>query len=297
LSVEVGERLIHAAAEVKNLMVFAPLVARGLSERFAANHVNFVDLAGNCHVDVAGRYFAHVEGRKVAVRAASLRALRAPTYRVLFALLVESRLLQAPARLLADAAGGVSPQTALDARKMLFQRGFLNGDPARPTWAQDGRLGTLELFVSGFANTLLPSLALGRFRLRDAHSGAGGNGLLNGGTDVMERALTGPLRESAWRWGGGAAAERLTDVPRNEKLTLYLARASDARLVDLALEPDPDGEIMMVERPCALAFESSHPDTIHPLLAYAELVGERDARSIQGARALHARYVAALVRL
>src|SRR4051812_23176073 len=64
LSREMAEHLLHLRSGAPDLILFAPFVGRELAERFGHARLNFVDLAGNCHLEIADRYFAHIEGRR-----------------------------------------------------------------------------------------------------------------------------------------------------------------------------------------------------------------------------------------
>jgi hypothetical protein len=280
LSREIAERLIHLRSTNPDLILFAPIVGRELAERFSSAQLNFVDLAGNCHVQIAERYLAHVEGRRGEPRPSLHRALRAPTYQVLFALLVRPDLIEAPSRVLAAAAGGVSPQTAIDARGRLHEQGFLVGSTKAPKWSPTGRKGALDLFISGFSSTLAPSLAIGRFRSRHRDIA------------TMEEALARSLSAvTTWRWGGGAACQRLTGYYRGDATIVYVDREPPKLAAALELVPDRSGPISIVRRPGPLAFESPVADTVHPVLTYVDLLAEGHERANDAAREISARYL------
>src|SRR6202034_252692 len=97
--------------------------------------------------------------------------LRAPAYRVLFALLADTSFAAAASRVLAERAGGVSAQTAIDLRERLRARRILVLRGKHLDWTPWGRKEALDMFVAGFATTLQPSLALGRFRPQEAELG------------------------------------------------------------------------------------------------------------------------------
>jgi hypothetical protein len=280
LSHDLAERLVHLRGADPDMIVFAPFVGRDLADRFGRAQLNFVDLAGNYHLEAANRYYAHVEGRRQEVPAAASRALRAPAYRVLFALLVDPALLAAPARALAEAAGDVSPQTALDARRRLHERGLLIGSPKSPSWHPRGLKGALDMFVGGFTSTLAPSLALGRFRARERD------------VTELEAALAKRLvQKTTWRWGGGAACQRLTGYYRGDTTTVYVDRPLPKLAQDLHLVVDRQGPISIARSPSPLAFTGPERETVHPLLAYVDLLAEGDARATDAAGEIYRRYL------
>jgi hypothetical protein len=200
----------------------------------------------------------------------------------LFALLAKPELVTAPARALADAAGGISPQTAIDARKRLLERGFLVGSSKSPKWAPRGRKGALDLFLSGFANTLAPSLSIGRYRARERD------------IPKMEKALAKRLNAvTPWRWGGGAACHRLTGYYRGDTTMVYLEEVPAKLAAELELVIDRHGPITLARQPSPLSFVSPKPDTVHPLLAYADLLIEGEERATEAAGAIYDRYLEA----
>lgn len=280
LSREVGERLLHMRNVDPELLLFAPHVGREIAGRLGNAKLNFIDLAGNHHLQLGDRYYSHVEGKRQEPRLETTRGLRAPAYRVLFALLVKPELVSASARALAEAAGGVSPQTALDARRRLHERGLLVGSPRAPKWHPTGRKSALDLFISGYAGTLAPRLAIGRFRARQRD------------TLEMETALASKLDAiTSWRWGGGAACQRLTGYYRGDTTTVYVEEAPPKLAHDLQLVADRQGPISISKRPSPLAFESPALDTVHPLLAYADLLADGEERAKEAAGEIYERYL------
>jgi hypothetical protein len=262
-----------------SLLLLAPAVGKDLGHELAAAGVNYVDLAGNCDVRLGEKYIAHVEGRRIEVPAAS-KALRAPAYRVLLALLIDPELVGATSRALAEAAGGVSAQTALDLRERLFERGIFVRKGKGLAWRPRARREALDILVSGFAATLQPSLALSRFRPMDR--------------DVaqLETNLRRALGHSEWRWGGGAACQELTGHFRGERTHVYLAAAVPPELpAKLRLLPDPNGALSFAHSPGPLAFDGPRRGVVHPLLAYLDLLSESDRRAREGAQAIYERFL------
>jgi hypothetical protein len=241
-----------------------------------------VDLAGNCDVRLGGQYVAHVEGRGAEVPGAA-KSFRSPAYRVLLALLLDPELAGAPSRTLARAAGSVSAQTALDLRERLLQRGILVRRRDRLGWRPRGRREALDLLISCFSATLRPSLALGSFRA------------LEQDVAQLEAALARALdKEPRWRWGGGAACERLTGHFRGDRTLVYLLAGLPHDLPrSLRLLPDPEGTVSFAQCPGPLAFDGPKPDAVHPLLAYLDLVAAAEPRAREAAQEIYDRYLAA----
>ena len=287
LSRDAAERLLHIRTAVPNLLLFSPLVGRGLAEQFGSAGLSFVDLAGNCHVQVGDRYLAHVEGRRADAKPQSERGLRAPSYRVLFALLVQPDLTTATARAIAEAAGGVSPQTAIDTRARFVERGILLETSRGAVWAPRGWKDALDLFVQGFTTTLAPQLAIGTYRAMQRDPAA---------LEAELQKRLAALGDVEWRWGGGAASARMTGHFRGDQTVLYVKEPRDGLAKHLQLRPDGEGPVRLYTAPGPLAFVSSVHECVAPLLAYVDLLAEGDERARDGAAEIYGRYLAPLER-
>ncbi|MFO0710824.1 MAG: type IV toxin-antitoxin system AbiEi family antitoxin [Sandaracinus sp.] len=275
-----AEHVVQRAAGAEDLIVMAPSVGRELADFFAQHRINFVDLAGNCFVRLGEQYLAQVEGRRAELRAPTEKALRAPAYRVVFALLADPALVQATARALAEAAGGVSPQTANDVRARLLAGGVIVKSRGRMQWAPGRRKQALETFLLGFS-MLTPSLVLGRFRARQRTP------------EALEAELTPRLAAlGEWRWGGGAGAHRLTGYYRGDRTVIYVRKPDVAALRKLPLIPDPTGEVTLVQAPGPRAFEGPNAEVVHPLLVYADLLAEGHDRAREAAAEIYETYLA-----
>jgi hypothetical protein len=282
LTRELAERLVHVGKRFPHLLVLAPAIGPDLGELFVREGIDFMDLAGNCHVHVEDRYLARIQGRRLAVRPVAERALRAPAFRVMFALLADPELVRATTRALAAAAGGVSPQTARDARAKLADDGLLLHTRTGIRWATDGWKRALELFIVGFP-TLAPRLTLGRFRARERTPGA------------IEHELAPHLDAlGQWRWGGGAAAARLEGHYRGDRTIVYVEAAAKTPHKRSPLVPDANGNVVLMRALAPLALDGPRPDCAHPLLVYADLLAEGHDRAREGAGAIYDRYLVPL---
>lgn len=277
-----AQRLVLLGTRFPHLLVLAPAVGPDLGELFAREGIDFMDLAGNCHVHVEDRYLARIQGRRLAVRPLATRAQRGPAFRVMFALLADPGLVGVTTRTLATAAGGVSPQTASDARAKLVDDGLLLSTRSGVRWAANGWKRAIELFLVGFP-TLAPALSVGRFRARAKEPHA------------IELELAPHLDGlGAWRWGGGAAAARLDGHYRGDRTIVYLDHAAGAPANRLPLVPDANGNVVLMRALGPLALDGPRPDCVNPLLVYADLLAEGHDRAREAAGVLYDRYLAPL---
>ena len=276
LTGELAQRRIHQRATLPGLLILAPVIGPVVGAALAEANVFFMDLAGNCYLDLAGRYVAHKQGQRSAARPVENRGLRAPALQVLFSLLAAPELTTATTRVVAVAAGGVSPQTVSDTRARLSTDGVLartrQGCHFRPGGWRKG----LDLYLYGFRQTL-PALTVGRYR---AHSKS---------PDAARADLRKVLADVAgWRWGGAAAALLLEGHYRGEKTLLY-GEDWDARA--LPVVADATGPIELRRPPCPAAMRGPRTDCVHPLLVYADLLAEGNDRAGEGAAEIFERYL------
>ena len=279
MNATIAEQVRVVSSSVPGLLVLAPVVASGHGEQLAAAGVNFMDLAGNCHMRIGDRYIARIQGRRPESRAPGEKALRAPAYRVICALLAKPDSVDATARQLAAESGGVSPQTANDVRHRLVARGLLVGTRRGLEWEPGGYQGALELFLGGFP-TLLPALALGRFRARARTPEA-----------VEESLRPGLEAVGRWRWGGGAGAWHLTGFYRGDHTLVYFDDPDPAALARLPLIPDTSGNVTLRRVPAPAVLHGRTPDTVHPALLYADLLAEGNSRARDAAAEIHAKFL------
>jgi len=277
---DVAEHLAGLAQRIPGLVVLTPAVGRFLGDFLAKHGVNFVDLAGNCSLRLGGSYQARIQGRARTSSRTTEKALRAPAYRVLFALLARSELLDAPARTLAEAAGDVSPQTAIDLRKRLVARGDVLASGNGHQWAPAGLRRATEFWLAGFSATLFPGLSLGRFHTQEKD------------LRLLGESLGKRLGDArSWRWGGGAAAQRLTGYYRGPRTVIYFASAPPTPARKLGLVPSADGDVWLARSPGPAAFTGSDERCVHPLLVYADLLAEADDRAREAAAELRNRFL------
>jgi hypothetical protein len=277
---EAAHHILGLARGSASLIVFAPYVGRELGDMFEQAGVNFIDLAGNAFLRLGDQYVARIQG-KSAPTAPTERAMRAPAFRVLFALLAEPSLVSATTRVLGEAAGGVSPQTARDARLRFVESGLVLASNRSFQWAPGGRGRAFEQWTAGYASTLYPQLLLGRFRAREKDATA------------LERELQPKLDalHVRWAWGGGAAAQNLTGYYRGTETMVYVEDLPERALAlrELGLVPDAKGPVSLLEAPGPAAFYKDSA-AVHPLLVYTDLLQEGHQRAWEAASEVRARF-------
>jgi hypothetical protein len=279
LSRELAEHLVSVGHQNPGLLVLAPSVGSTVGELFERESINFMDLAGNCHVRVSERYVARIQGKRALQREPADRSLRSPALAVLFALVADPTLVEATTRKLARFAGGVSPQTAADLRAKLVASGIVLETKRGPRWSPDGRKHALDMFLAAYPQ-LVSGFRIGRFRARQQN------------LEKLEAEL-GPRLDAIgeWRWGGGAAAQRLTGYYRGELTTVYLREGSASVASRLQLISDASGPVVLMRSMGPLVLEAPDPTVVNPLIIYADLLLEAHSRARDAAGEIFRRYV------
>ena len=237
--------------------------------------VFYLDTAGNAYLDL-DKMLILVAGQKTAglPRRGPVAAFGDAGVRLIFALLAAPALLDHPYRQIA-AAAGVAQGTITHVLQDLEALGFFQ-QVGRKRILRD-RLGLAARWAEAYAERLRPKLLRGRFDPPDAQ--------------WWKRA---DLKPFGGAWGGEPAGNLLTDYLRPETLTLYIPQRPDAPgayarfIAENGLRKNPDGKLEILETfwdPEIIG--PTEEGTVHPLLAYADLMATQDARCIETGKIIH----------
>jgi hypothetical protein len=261
-------------------ILFARYVTPRLASDLGEHHVNFVDEAGNCHIELPPGVLIHIVGRAAPARVPRT-SISVNGYRVLLALLIAPRLLNASVRDLALEAG-VGKSTAADALQVLAAIGLLH--KTRKGRVLDTR-HLLDRWVAGYADQLRPSLLLARYHPAEKDLA------------VLEAKAEKALARLGVRWAftGGVAAQRLTGHFRGSATVLHLERRVPELEAELRLAPSPQGSVTVLVGPGPVVFEAALlSGTAPPVLVYAELLATGGEREREAAEIIRARYLEGL---
>ena len=258
-------------------ILFAPHVGRPLARYLDEQGANFVDLAGNCRLQIGLRHIAKIEGRPPERRPQQGRGIGAPGMQILFALLVQPDLLNAPVRVLGKTAG-VAPATAAARIAHLRRAGLIHETEGKRRLTVPHRL--LDLWINGYETLVRPKLLIGRYRAQEKDP------------EALERRIEQALdTKMTWAFGGGAAAHRLTGYYRGEDTVVHVhAPGFDPAKALRALRAE-DGPLTVLGAPGPLAFEGVKPRTVAPLLVYTELLFAGDKRARDAAGEIRRKYL------
>ncbi len=236
-----------------------------------------MDEVGNCQLAIGKDYLAQVQGRRRAQRIGRGRGMGVAGYKILFAILVDPKILDLPVRAIAETAGVGKTAVAHTLQRLEEERLIGKGIKTQRV-LETGTI--LDRWLVGFENLLRPRLLIGRFRTPDADPRTL--------EQRVERVLGDELR---WAWGGGAAAMRLTDYYRGPRTILYVDDPPRDLHRQLKALPDANGPFTILNPPGPLALRGDLPQTVHPLLIYTDLLGEHEERAREAAQQIHDRFL------
>lgn len=242
--------------------------------------LQFIDAAGNAFLHGAG-YLIFVTGQQppadeVAITPKQGRAGTATALRMMFTILCQPELLNAPYREIKNAAG-----IALGAVGWVFfdltQRGLMTGGEHKHARQFLERKRIINEWVTNFPLKLRPKLHPVKFRVPTPDWWKN--------VDVTKYNA---------QWGGEVAADKLTGYLKPATFTLYLHLEDGHReltrlIADHRLRPDPNGDIEVLDAFWQLPPDQTHPDVVPPLLAYADLLATLDPRNLEVARMIYDR--------
>lgn len=234
-------------------------------------NLQFIDTAGNAYLRRPG-LFVLVKGQPrptLAAYADTRRAAATTTaMRVIFLLLCEPTLLNAPYREIAKAAG-VALGAVGPVLQDLVNRRYIIGDPGKRRFLEPVKL--FEEWVMNYPVRLRPKLKARRFTAEDT----------NWWTNTQ-------LPRGAF-WGGEIAAKQLTQFLRPTACTIYVRpNATQHLLAKLAAEhklrTDLNGNIEILEAFWELPTDTNRIDIAPAALVYADLVATLEPRNLEVAQ-------------
>ncbi len=260
--------------------LFTPHVTPPMGAALAESGWNFVDQAGNVRLELEPGLLFHVMGKRPQHVPAQGRGLGAPGYRALFAILARPGLANLPVREAAVLAG-VGKTTFAYTLERMIEEGELRR--SKNGLQVEDQPALIDRWVTGYHDVLRPRLLQGIYQTQWQ-------------VEELESRITSILGEqdapgTRWAWGGGAAAFRMTRHYRGEFTVLHVDPPIHGLGRKLRALPAAKGNLAVVGVPGPLAFVSARPDTIHPLLAYAELANADDERALQAALDLRQRFL------
>lgn len=250
-----------------------------MAERLKALDMSFLDVEGNAYLNEPPVY-VYINGNKPLERRhrkSLTRAFQPTGLKVLFALLCQPGLENAPYRDIvkaADVALGTVGWVITDLKEL----GYLV-DMGKRKRRLKNKAKLIERWVTNYPELLRPKLVLGRYRAIDR--------------DWWKHAQLHNFRAC---WGGEVAAAILTKFLKPERVTVYTRGKPAELLLTNKLKKDPDGDVEILEAFWQIDYDWPHNELAPPMLLYADLLATGDARNIETARMIYEQELAGLIR-
>lgn len=267
------------------LLLVAPRVTTEIAEKCRELDLQFIDTAGNAYLRGHGLFVLvkgqrPIEGEDFQLKEQQgKRAGTATNLRVFFALLCKPELLNAPYRDINQAAG-----VALGTVGWVFfdlnARGYITGGKGKGDRVLLERQRLVQEWVTNYPIKLRPKLNPRRFRAPK--------------TDWWKEV---DITKYGAQWGAEVAAEKLTGCLRPHALTIYLHKEQGQKnltrmVAEHKLRADVRGDIEILDAFWDFENEKPMPETVQPLLAYADLIATLDPRNLEAAKLINERYIA-----
>jgi hypothetical protein len=255
-----------------DLIIFARHISRPAAEALIANHVNFVDEAGNVHLKLGYVYFWTKIGMPAPSPMAERRAPSPAQLQLLFQFVIHPQSVNLPVRSL-EIVAGVSKSKAAQTKRAMLAEGLLVRASKEYRLGPSGMLA--ERLLSGYAQVLRPKLVVGRFRPPEKTS-----------EQFLDRLRISVPSNVRYALTGGAAAAVLQHFYRGPETTIFLEPWDVDTIKNLRLLPDREGPVTILRAFGDVVFGKQHGGhtVAPPWLVYAELLNTDDPRAQEAAQ-------------
>jgi hypothetical protein len=261
------------------LLLLAPHVRPQQAAALERARIDYLDLAGNAHLEMPG-LFVHVEGRKPPKLPKAAGRPHRGWIKMVMAVLIDPRLVNAPYRVLADQADVALGTVAAGINDLVVRGVAVEGKEGRRLL---DRPALVALWAQAYFEGLRPKLRHRRFLVRDEAK-----------EEIwtrLRRVLA--KRRQPWALTGADAALHRDRFFRTEETEIYAALpAFDDRELQKALVAQPTlrgGNLLVIEPPGPLAIPQVRARDLPlapDLLVYAELRHRATGQALEAAELL-----------
>ncbi len=265
-------------------LLIAPKLTEAAADNCKELGLNFIDLAGNAYINTPD-FFILIKGQKLDQHQNNPmnyfkgnKALTPTNLRMVFALLCNPEMLNAPYREIAKVAG-----IALGAVGWGFNdlaaRALTLGDGKKNDRVIIQQEKLIQEWVTNYPIKLRPKLNPRRFKANNL--------------DWWKHL---DVRNYAAQWGGEVAADILTHYLKPNFFTLYLhgkdlKKNMNKLIVENRLVPDPKGNIELLEAFWDFDAADLLLETVPTLLVYADLIASNDPRNLETAKMIYEKLI------
>jgi hypothetical protein len=263
-------KILDLATQHPNFMVVAERIFPVIKQLLREKNICYLDTAGNIYART-NEDFIWIDGNKVVEEKKTVtnRAFTKTGLRTVFYLLLYDGAINMPYRKLA-AATGVALGNIKNIIEGLKTAGFILNVNDN-TFKLQNKTALLERWITGYGETLKPTLSLGKYRFwKD---------------EKLRNWETLPLQPAEGVWGGEPGGALLTNYLVPAHLTVYTEHKSTL-VTRWTLIPDKEGDLEIYQK--FWKDEKMQTEIFAPhLLVYADLVLTNDPRCIETAEMIY----------
>jgi len=260
-------------------MIVTTYVNPQIADELKKLNIPFMDTAGNVHINEPP-LLIFIKGNKPTGADLTVirpRAFRPAGLQILFAILCNPNLENAPYREIAEKANtalGTVGMVINDLKKLNY---LIEIPPGKRRLTRKKDL--LNRWITAYPEQLRPKLLIGLYRAKNR--------------DWWKNAN---IRGLHILWGGEVAAARLTEHLKPQNVTVYTNKPVGEFLLKNRIRKDPQGDIEILRMFWNFKIEWTHKNMVPPLLTYADLLATGEARNIETARILYEKEIDRLIR-
>lgn len=269
-----------------SLLLVADYINPAQSEYLRENNIPFFDSVGNAYINDSGLY-VFISGKKGEnlVKERPSRLFNKSGLKILFALLVDEKLIDGDFRTISKVSGVSSTSTVSDIFNDLEKSGFLirRGKPANEKRSLLNRETLIKRWAIAYGERLRPTLEPVRFSSKKYPN------------TRWWQAVELSEYEPGACWGGEEGGAILSNHLKPETVTIY----ADSRLPKLqakyGLQRDPRGNVEILKKfwiPDLESKSETKATAAPPLVVYADLLTFFDERCRETAKIIYEKHLA-----
>ena len=255
----------------KNFLLIAETIFPKIKEELRKQGIGYLDTAGNIFLQTA-KHHLWIEGHKNQKTTTEKpnRAFKAAGLKVIYLFLTDEKLLNQPQRTIAEEAGIALGNinyilNGLKELKFLIEKN-------KKEFQLINRNELMQKWITRFEEKLKPTLHIGNFRF-----------LKNEDYNHWKNIV---LKKNQTYWGSEPAGAIITKYLLPEIFTLYTDETRNNLIKNYRLIPDPNGNVRAYKK--FWKGQNTYDETtVHPILAYTDLVNTGDRRSIETAKKIY----------
>jgi hypothetical protein len=267
----------HAQIGDNNIILVTDRVTAEMADLLRTANIFFIDASANAYIKAEGLFIYNYE--RSAVKKVSRKNAGSVFYaaglKLIFNLLVSGELLNENYRKISEICD-ISVGTVAWIFHKLISEGYILSD-GNSTKILTNKQKLFKKWIENYPEKLRQKLIKGRYRFLNFESYKNWKNIV----------LKGPLS----LWGAEAAAEKMDGYLNAKIITIYTKEDHIELAKKFKLLPDDNGNVEILE----MFWDQDHIDpnaeTVHPLLAYTDLMISENERNFEGAGLIYEKYL------